>query len=72
MATKGQRPIFHPCRKPTAPGIWVNIEWRAGVLRLAVPQGRDHSLHAPAELVPTENELKFRVQGTRRGGNGGV
>ena len=55
-----------------APGIWVNIEWRAGVLRLAVPQGRDHSLHAPAELVPTENELKFRVQGTRRGGNGGV
>jgi hypothetical protein len=50
----------------------VNIEWRAGVLRLAVPQGRDHSLHAPAELVPTENELKFRVQGARRGGNGGV
>ena len=51
-----------------APGIWVNIEWRAGVLRLAVPQGRDHSLHAPAELVATDNELEFRVRGARGAG----
>ncbi|MBT4978507.1 MAG: beta-lactamase family protein [Gemmatimonadetes bacterium] len=51
-----------------APGIWVNIEWRAGALRLAVPQGRDSSLHAPAELVPTEDELEFRVRGARGAG----
>ena len=51
-----------------APGIWVNIEWRGGALRLAVPQGRDSSLHAPAELVPTENELEFRVRGARGAG----
>ena len=55
-----------------APGIWVNIEWRAGALRLAVPQGRDYSLHAPAELVPTDNELEFRVLGGRGAGERAV
>jgi CubicO group peptidase (beta-lactamase class C family) len=55
-----------------APGIWVNIEWRAGALRLAPPEGKDYSLHAPAELVPTDNEREFRVCGGRGAGEKAV
>jgi len=51
-----------------APGIWVNIEWRAGALRLAPPEGKDYSLHAPAELVPTDDACEFRVRGGRGAG----
>ena len=55
-----------------APGIWVDVVWRAGALRLAGSQGNGYSLHAPAELEPTDNENAFRVRGGRGAGERAV
>ena len=43
------------------------IVWRDGALRLAGSQGKSYSLHAPAELEPTDDERVFRVRGGRGG-----
>jgi hypothetical protein len=51
-----------------APGIWVDVVWRDGALRLAGSQGKSYSLHAPAELEPTDDERVFRVRGGRGAG----
>ena len=51
-----------------APGIWVDVVWRDGELRLAGSQGKSYSLHAPAELEPTDDERVFRVRGGRGAG----
>ena len=55
-----------------APGIWVNIEWRAGALRLAVAEGKSYSLHAPAALEPSDNNCEFLVHGGRGAGETAV
>ena len=55
-----------------APGIWVDVVWRAGALRLAGSQGKGYSLHAPAELEPTDDENAFRVRGGRGAGERAV
>ena len=51
-----------------APGIWVDVVWRAGALRLARSQGKGYLLHAPAELEPTEDKHVFRIRGGRGAG----
>lgn len=54
------------------PGIWVNIEWRGGALRLTVPEGKASSLHAPAALGPTDSQREFLVHGGRGSGEKAV
>ena len=51
-----------------APGIWVDVVWRAGALRLARSQGKGYLLHAPAELEPTDDKHVFRIRGGRGAG----
>ena len=51
-----------------APGIHVNIEYRDGGLRLAPRRGYAYSLHAPAELEPTDREDEWLVRGGRATG----
>lgn len=50
------------------PGIWVSVEWRDGHLKLAVPDGKAYSLHAPADLLPLMVADTFRVVGGRGAG----
>ena len=50
------------------PGIWVKVEWRSGALCLAMLEDKPYSLHAPAELEPTDHENEFRVRGGRGAG----
>ena len=54
------------------PGINVNIEYRDGKLRLAGHGGASYSLHAPAELEPTDKLNKWLVRGGRASGETAV
>lgn len=54
------------------PGIDVNIEYRDGRLRLAAHGGFAYSLHAPAELEPTDMENEWLVHGGRASGETAV
>ena len=50
------------------PGIGVEVVYRDGALRLDAPAGSRYSLHAPAELEPTETEDAWLVIGGRGAG----
>ncbi len=54
------------------PGIDVNIEYRDGRLRLAGHGGSAYSLHAPAELEPTDKENEWLVRAGRASGETAV
>ncbi len=54
------------------PGIDVDIEYRDGRLRLAGHGKSAYSLHAPAELEPTEREDEWVVRGGRASGERAV
>ncbi|MGI8549908.1 MAG: serine hydrolase domain-containing protein [Dehalococcoidia bacterium] len=49
-------------------GGMVHIEYRDGMLRLALPPGVTQALHAPAVLRPTEQEQTFCIEGGRAAG----
>ncbi len=50
------------------PGIDVEIVYKDGALRLVVPAHAGYSLHAPAELAPTDRDDAWRVLGGRGAG----
>lgn len=54
------------------PGIEVEIVYRDGALRLAVPAHTGYPLHAPAELTPTDREDAWLVVGGRGAGERAV
>ncbi len=57
--------LGHYCAEP---GIDVDIEYRDGTLRLAGHGKSAYSLHAPAELEPTDREDEWLVRGGRASG----
>ncbi len=64
-----KRFLGHYCAEP---GIDVDIEYRDGRLRLAGHGRSAYSLHAPAELQPTDREDEWVVRGGRASGERAV
>ena len=64
-----KRFLGHYCAEP---GIDVNIEYRGGRLRFAGHGGSAYSLHAPAELEPTDREDEWLVREGRAAGERAV